>query len=1353
MPKPTFLQAVLKKPTRSYADPYHSPPWADQVQDQDQDDSRQSYYTSNPRSRYEDEYGMAGPSRPRSSRRGPGSNLSTSNSVMSENVIGNTHSMGSRFPKPARRVVSNVTLRDGNIVEGKSNKVPKSSSSAIGLGSNTISTNRKKKEKLPRNEEGNYEFEDEDVARPASRAGMVKKKKKPKSIITKVIAEDESITSSSPTSTTSLPMPPPIRSKNSEISSSAASSPVPPISPVISTHSSQQHLMLDNAQQKPVRPNIQKSPLPLLTPPSSAMSTPNSSSHQVQTVISTKKPIAKEVQVKKAVETPKVIIGGADSDSDEDVFYTPNSSVVELSLPSPTGSEDNKTPKPSTQTIIPPSFNFLPPTPAPIPETHHSPFHSEPSSSNSSSLHPDRPFVPRILTQPGEPPESSVSQTTQELQKAGYDDEDAQSAFGEAGSDDDKVYERQGKTSRQASGTFERPKSGIFSHPSSVVGRSTPPSVDGFRPSSRQSTTNRHFSRNSSDEFPTVPSGRRPSAPVSEASFVSAPNRPESSLRGSISGYGKGGWAAANSTKSFSSRPSSPVMFMPTSGDGWSDFQQVPPPRQSRFTPLPSASFSPNFDKITDGSRLSERIGGSSARGSQYNDQYQSQSQLNNQLQTRIDYGVNGLRPPSRSGESSPSEYSQLSDGLEMPSRSYIKREDSSESKQSSNSPDNREGSENGGRNWNNEGPSPQRPPPPGSLSFPVARVGSLSLGPSSVRPPSRNGSQYTSSRPMSQYMDSSRPTSPSMYQRPPSVMSNAQTASPLTFNPPSFLNPDLLTILPQMTNEDSDRLYQSTKTPSESGKGKRNSMQDWASHNPARRSSIFRAKSEVGHEEDDGERSVPDIPARRSKSVLGFRNRDHDREIEKERERERKWEGSSYGDGVLMESHGRAAESVGGYTNLVLPSGAYRPINPAKSANGVDSRILGMPHATMASIVLSTAFSRHSSTPAHLRDNLPPLVEFSSHLKPPTKVNDSQLLIQVYAVAIDQLDVKVLEEKARWDVGKYVPGRSFVGRALVVGADEKEVVRGDLVVGINDIRKSGALSEYIIVDRRRISRAPFPTSLSLEQLSLLPLQGISAARSVRTHLIKNSRAIIINAHEGIGALICQELSRSNVNIISIINGGTDSHENHKKSLENGSKGVLVGNSPATILLSLEENSYDFIYDNVGGQRVFEAAKRLLKNGGKYITTTKPDSSHSNNDTSSSPTSPKFSSRPSGLKSLKAAFGGSSSSSSSRHNSRKDSQNKFISIEYLNPIGSNQEPEVDSSGMDYRDIMEEPCMAIFKPNLPEYISLKQSSVLYNTTYQNQDGTQDKVKSIVNFEKGHEIFKRDWEGVRVIRVIN
>jgi hypothetical protein len=270
--------------------------------------------------------------------------------------------------------------------------------------------------------------------------------------------------------------------------------------------------------------------------------------------------------------------------------------------------------------------------------------------------------------------------------------------------------------------------------------------------------------------------------------------------------------------------------------------------------------------------------------------------------------------------------------------------------------------------------------------------------------------------------------------------MSNTTTTR--GFEAPSFLNPDTLTLLPEMTVEDSTRTY--IADPEGDAQRKAEAIRRTRSSIYAK--SMKSAKSvKSAKSDDEGDYDVA-APSRRSKSVLSQRKPDLSR-----------WETSTAaGEGVLMESNGLDQPHTGGYTTLILPTGAYKPSDPSKStASEVNARVLGLPHATMAALVLSSSTHRvRSDTPAHLRSQLPAPVDFSSHLKPPTKVSDSQVLVQVYAVAIDGFDLAALDVKGRADVGKWVPGRSFVGRCLQVGSYEKELVRGDLVMGLMDVRK-----------------------------------------------------------------------------------------------------------------------------------------------------------------------------------------------------------------------------------------------------------------------------------------------------------
>lgn len=158
-------------------------------------------------------------------------------------------------------------------------------------------------------------------------------------------------------------------------------------------------------------------------------------------------------------------------------------------------------------------------------------------------------------------------------------------------------------------------------------------------------------------------------------------------------------------------------------------------------------------------------------------------------------------------------------------------------------------------------------------------------------------------------------------------------------------------------------------------------------------------------------------------------------------------------------------------FSAMVLPMGAYKPSSdPTKTSSKLDGRVLGMPSSTMSSVTLSgtaqgnigrrlslTGLSRPASTtPAHLLGDMPPPVTYSAHQAPPSKISSSQVLVQVYAVALDRFDFDMVREKTEHGngAGKWVPGRSFVGRALQVGAEVRSITKGDMVMGLVDIKK-----------------------------------------------------------------------------------------------------------------------------------------------------------------------------------------------------------------------------------------------------------------------------------------------------------
>ncbi|KAF8556279.1 hypothetical protein OG21DRAFT_675549 [Imleria badia] len=187
----------------------------------------------------------------------------------------------------------------------------------------------------------------------------------------------------------------------------------------------------------------------------------------------------------------------------------------------------------------------------------------------------------------------------------------------------------------------------------------------------------------------------------------------------------------------------------------------------------------------------------------------------------------------------------------------------------------------------------------------------------------------------------------------------------------------------------------------------------------------------------------------------------------------------------------------------------------------------------------------------------------FSAYRAPPVYVGGGSILVQVWGVGLDGTDARLTgihpprvnsslasapygtkvsktseKDKGRCPAVGYIPGRSFVGRVLEVGWEVGGEVakRGDWVVGLMSVHKSGALAEFILADRHRVHRVPNPfmhvkypftsvpttepaneahgdvskrrdpplpaadeNCLTVNELALLPLCGVPAYRAIRT--------------------------------------------------------------------------------------------------------------------------------------------------------------------------------------------------------------------------------------------------------------
>lgn len=386
----------------------------------------------------------------------------------------------------------------------------------------------------------------------------------------------------------------------------------------------------------------------------------------------------------------------------------------------------------------------------------------------------------------------------------------------------------------------------------------------------------------------------------------------------------------------------------------------------------------------------------------------------------------------------------------------------------------------------------------------------------------------------------------------------------------------------------------------------------------------------------------------------------------------------------------------------MVLPKGGnYKPGDPTRGG-APDLQMLGVPASSMGAITLSSALHAYhlkhdSPTPAHLRWTLPPPVDFST-VPPPQRISNTQILVQVYAVAVDWLDMVMLDDRTKSHVGRWIPGRSFVGRCITTGADEKDITRGDVVMGLVDIRRSGALAEFVSVDRRRVARVNPATNLDLEELAALPAQGIAVHRAIRdTGVSRGQQALIMDAHEGLPALFCQEMTRMGVVVTAVIPGGEEHAARHEAAMAYGARGVLTG-SPASVMLSLPESLFAVVIDTVGGQATSDASRRALVDGGRVISLV----------SAQGPMSPK--------RSFKTKLG-------------LGKRAKILSALYVQPAGAG-DPEVDTSGLDYRDVLEEPVLGVLHPAVAEVVPFERGASVF-ASRRNMDRLRVAVVKIVN----------------------
>lgn len=214
----------------------------------------------------------------------------------------------------------------------------------------------------------------------------------------------------------------------------------------------------------------------------------------------------------------------------------------------------------------------------------------------------------------------------------------------------------------------------------------------------------------------------------------------------------------------------------------------------------------------------------------------------------------------------------------------------------------------------------------------------------------------------------------------------------------------------------------------------------------------------------------------------------------------------------------------------------------------------------------------------------------------------DDELLIRIYAAAVNPVDWKVREGYLKEMLGHrlpLIPGWDVSGVVTEIGAQVSRFKVGDEIYSRPDIKRDGAYAEYIVI---RESEAAFkPKSLDHVQAAAIPLAALTAWQSLldAAGLAEGQRVLIHAAAGGVGGFAVQLAKWRGAYVI-----GTASEPKHDYLRSLGADEVI---DYRTTPFESVVKDVDIVFDTLAGDTQ-ERSWQVLKKGGILVSILQPPS-------------------------------------------------------------------------------------------------------------------------------------------------
>lgn len=218
----------------------------------------------------------------------------------------------------------------------------------------------------------------------------------------------------------------------------------------------------------------------------------------------------------------------------------------------------------------------------------------------------------------------------------------------------------------------------------------------------------------------------------------------------------------------------------------------------------------------------------------------------------------------------------------------------------------------------------------------------------------------------------------------------------------------------------------------------------------------------------------------------------------------------------------------------------------------------------------------------------------------PLPRVNDNEVLVEVYSSCINPLDYKVMTGAMKPLLNYKFPlilGTDFSGKVIKIGKHVSRFSIGDEVCGSLDAKKMGAFSEYVAIEEKHISLKP--KNLDFDQAASLPMVALTVTQAFNdiAQLSPGQKILIKAGSGGIGSYAIQYAKALGAEVATTVSAA-----NSDLVRKLGADHVIdYRNQKLENILS----NYDVVLNTVDAESL-EASFAILKKGGHMISLVGP---------------------------------------------------------------------------------------------------------------------------------------------------